>query len=329
MTLDVRERWQQELAQSYTNPLQLAEFLGLSPAWAEQHNAARKLFPMRVPQPFVRLMEKGNEQDPLLLQVMPLISEFEQLPGFTNDPLAEAEHSPVPGLLHKYQSRVLIILRGGCAVNCRYCFRRHFPYEDHQLKRDDWDSIERYLSNHPQINEVILSGGDPLMAKEQHLLEAIQRIERFANIKRLRIHTRLPVVIPSRLTQSLLNVLTSSRLQSILVLHANHAREVSPELKRQLEKFRQQGVWILNQSVLLKDINDSVEALTALSEALFQAGIQPYYLHQLDAVAGAAHFAVADTEAVRLSAELRKQLPGFLVPTLVREIPGEPNKTPL
>ncbi|MCH8502531.1 MAG: EF-P beta-lysylation protein EpmB [Aliidiomarina sp.] len=329
MPLEIREPWQLELAQSYTNPAQLAEFLELSPEWAAQHGQARKLFSMRVPRPFAELMEKGNPRDPLLLQVMPLTDEFLEVPGYQVDPLAEAEHSPAPGLLHKYTSRVLIIFRGGCAVNCRYCFRRHFPYADHQLKREDWDKIERYLNDHPQINEVILSGGDPLMAKEQHLFEAIQRIEQFANIKRLRIHTRLPIVIPSRLTQSLLEVLTSSRLQSVLVLHANHAREISPELKHQLAKFRQQGVWLLNQSVLLKDINDSVEALSALSEALFQAGIQPYYLHQLDTVAGAAHFAVDDAKAMRLSAELRKQLPGFLVPTLVREIPGEPNKTPL
>lgn len=329
MSLEIREPWQLALAQSFTNPAQLAEFLDLSQEWVAQHGRARMLFSMRVPRPFAELMEKGNPQDPLLLQVMPLADEFLEVPGYQVDPLAEAEHSPVPGLLHKYASRVLIIFRGGCAVNCRYCFRRHFPYEDHQLKREDWDNIERYLATHTQINEVILSGGDPLMAKDQHLLEAIQRIEQFAHIKRLRIHTRLPVVIPSRLTESLLNVLTSGRLQSILVLHANHAREVSPELMRQLAKFRQQGVWLLNQSVLLKNINDSVPALAALSEALFHAGVQPYYLHQLDTVAGAAHFAVADRDALQLNAALRAQLPGFLVPTLVREIPGEPNKTPL
>lgn len=329
MTLDVRERWQQELAQSYTNPLQLAEFLGLSPAWAEQHSAARKLFPMRVPRPFVRLMEKGNEQDPLLLQVMPLMSEFEQLPGFTNDPLEEAEHTPTSGLLHKYQSRVLIILRGGCAVNCRYCFRRHFPYDDHQLQADDWEKIENYLAANPQVNEVILSGGDPLMAKDKHLFQVLERLEKFEHLKRVRIHTRLPIVIPSRLTTSLADRLARSRLQAVLVVHANHPREISPELSDNLKYWRQQGIWLLNQSVLLKGINDRIEVLSELSEALFQAGIQPYYLHQLDHVAGAAHFAITDTQAQALQSQLRTVLPGFLVPTLVREIPGELSKTPL
>lgn len=329
MALDVREQWQQELAQAYTDPLQLAEFLGLSSDWAAQQSRARTLFPMRVPKPFVRLMEKGNAQDPLLLQVMPLVDEFIQLPGFTSDPLAEAEHTPTRGLLHKYSSRVLIILRGGCAVNCRYCFRRHFPYGDHQLKTEDWQEITDYLASHPQVNEVILSGGDPLMAKDQHLFQVLERIEQFNHIKRVRIHTRLPIVIPSRLTRALADRLASSRLQAILVVHANHPKEISSELTENLSYWRQQGIWLLNQSVLLKGVNDQRDILSELSEALFSAGIQPYYLHQLDHVAGATHFAISDQEAKALHAALRATLPGFLVPTLVREIPGEMSKTPL
>lgn len=329
MEIQLQENWQRQIAEAVTSPTELGELLRLPASWVEQHGGARSLFPMRVPRHFVNLMEPGNPQDPLLLQVMPHVEEFAEVAGFTKDPLIESEATSASGMLHKYHSRVLLIFRGGCAINCRYCFRRHFPYQDHHLSQEKWAAIEQYIAAHPEVNEVILSGGDPLMASDAHLIKAAKRLSTMPQIKRLRIHSRLPIVIPDRLTLELAEQLTATGLKIILVLHANHPREISAQLQRRIEVWRQQGITLLNQSVLLAGINDNAGILAELSEALFESGILPYYLHQLDKVAGAAHFEVTDEQALAIQAELLKTLPGFLVPKLVREISGEASKTPL
>lgn len=326
--VDLHINWQKELAQAFTTPEQLLAYLELDPAPWQAGLAARRLFPMRVPRPFADKMEKANPLDPLLRQVLPLAEEFQQVPGFVADPLVEHD-SALPGLLHKYRSRVLLVLRGGCAVNCRYCFRRHFPYGDNSPDKAGRQAALDYIRRDPGINEVILSGGDPLMASDAHLASLLDELERIPHIKRLRIHSRLPVVIPSRLTDTLRERLANSRLQSIMVLHVNHAHELDDSLAELCQEWRRAGITLLNQSVLLAGVNDDADILSRLSERLFEAGILPYYLHQLDKVDGAAHFAVDDARARHLMAELLARLPGFLLPRLVREIGGETSKTPI
>lgn len=319
--------WQRQLATAVTDPAELYRLLQLPPP-DNDASRARKLFALRVPRPFIARMRPGDTSDPLLLQVMTSSREFDTVAGYTADPLQE-QHSPHPGLLHKYGNRVLLIVRGGCAVNCRYCFRRHFPYGEQTVNRQQLATTFAYLRANPQICEVILSGGDPLMAKDDYLAWLISELAAIPSITRLRVHSRLPVVIPARITPDLLQALTNTRLKPVMVLHINHANEIDDELRAACQQIRQAGIWLLNQSVLLAGINDSPEALVALSEALFSADVQPYYLHQLDRVAGAAHFAVSDARARQLLAAAQRQLPGFLLPRLVREIAGEPAKTPL
>ncbi|HET8817005.1 MAG TPA: EF-P beta-lysylation protein EpmB [Pseudidiomarina sp.] len=326
-SISIRPQWQQELAQAVTDPLELASLLKLTEQLGTDDIEARRLFPLRVPRHFISLMQIGDRTDPLLLQVLPQAEEFLEAADFVTDPLAE--QGSTNALLHKYQSRVLVILRGGCAINCRYCFRRHFPYDDHHFGPNERKHLLEYIEKDPAINEVILSGGDPLLATDQQLDRLLTELEALPQLKRVRIHSRLPVVIPSRLTVTLAERLQRSRLQTVLVLHANHPREVSTALQQGTERWAEYGITLLNQSVLLKGVNDSSSTLAALSEALFDARIMPYYLHQLDKVAGASHFAIHDDRARLIEAELRARLPGFLVPKLVREIAGEPSKTPL
>ena len=283
---------------------------------------------VRVPRHFVELMEKGNPHDPLFLQVMPLSDEFLTSPGYSEDPLDEHDTAG-KGILHKYDSRVLLMVRTGCAVNCRYCFRRHFPYADNAVSKHQWLDVLDYLRNNSQINEVIFSGGDPLMAKDDHLSWLANEIAAIAHIKRLRIHSRLPVVLPERISHDFVEWFSALPLQKVLVLHANHANEMSETLKVRLNILREKGVTLLNQSVLLKGINDSADAISDLSETLFEAGVLPYYLHVLDKVQGASHFYVSDDKGRAIMEEAIKRLPGFLVPKLVREIGGQPGKTPI
>lgn len=283
---------------------------------------------MRVPRPFANRIEKGNFRDPLLMQVFPLQDEFDMAAGFSQDPLQEQQNQ-MPGLLHKYQSRVLLLVRGGCAVNCRYCFRRHFPYADNAVNKEGWREVLDYIRKDKGINEVIFSGGDPLMAKDDLLAWLSQEIESIEHITRLRIHTRLPVVIPSRINRELIEWFSKSRLQAIMVLHINHANEIDQVLKAKLLELRDAGVTLLNQAVLLRDVNDNVESQQLLSEKLFSAGVLPYYLHVLDKVQGASHFDVTAEKARNIMVELIKRQPGFLVPKLVTEVAGQPGKTPL
>lgn len=324
-----RPEWQKQLAAAFKDPVELGRALQLPESWIAEHAPARQLFPMLVPRHFASLMNARDLNDPLLLQVWPQSVEFNQVSGYGTDPLGEAEVSAQPGVLHKYKSRLLLILRGGCAVNCRYCFRRHFPYNEHKIGRQQLADLVAYLQDHPEINEVILSGGDPLMAGDASISALLDVLEELPQIKRVRLHSRLPVVIPTRLTQGLAARLKKSRLQAILVIHANHPNELSETLGQGLGIWREAGVHLLNQSVLLKGVNDNAGTLARLSEGLFKMNVLPYYLHQLDKVAGASHFAVDDSQATALIKQLQIELPGFLVPKLVREIAGELSKTPV
>ncbi|MBP2169476.1 EF-P beta-lysylation protein EpmB [Erwinia toletana] len=289
---------------------------------------ARRLFALRVPRAFVWRMKKGDPQDPLLLQVLTAQQEFIDAPGYSTDPLDE-QSSVVPGLLHKYNNRALLLVKGGCAVNCRYCFRRHFPYQDNQGNKRNWQNAIDYIRQHAELDEIIFSGGDPLMAKDYELDWLISQLEAIPHLKRLRIHSRLPVVIPARITEGLCQRLAQSRLQVLLVTHINHAQEIDDELRQGMQMLKRAGVTLLNQSVLLRGINDRASTLADLSNALFDAGVLPYYLHVLDKVQGAAHFYVPDSEARAIVRELLAMVSGYMVPKLAREIGGEPSKTPL
>ncbi|GAB3532468.1 EF-P beta-lysylation protein EpmB [Photobacterium alginatilyticum] len=324
----VEQNWLNDLANAISDPFLLLKTLEIDPTPWESGLAARKLFALRVPMSFVERMEVGNPYDPLLRQVLPLEEEFEVHSGYSLDPLEEQDNA-IPGLLHKYKNRVLMIVKGGCAVNCRYCFRRHFPYGDNKGSKRHWQTALDYIATQPEVNEVILSGGDPLMAKDHELQWLIERIDRIPHIKRLRIHSRLPVVLPARINEQLCMLLKQSRLQTVLVTHINHANEINDEFRQAMTKLKQANVTLLNQGVLLRGVNDSVGALSQLSEALFDAGILPYYLHVLDKVQGAAHFMVDDEQARKLIAGLLENVSGYLVPRLTREIGGRNSKTPL
>ena len=320
--------WKKDLANAVSDPSELLFILDLDAQAFQPDLPARQLFPMRVPRSFVARMEKGNPRDPLFLQVMPSRQEFVQQPDFIKDPLEEHD-SVVPGLLHKYRNRVLFIVRGGCAVNCRYCFRRHFPYQENSNNKQQWQQALDYIQAKPEINEVIFSGGDPLMANDDQLAWLINQLEQISHLKRLRIHTRLPVVMPSRVTDEFVQMLQQSSLRCTLVLHINHANELAGELPAALAKLADARISMSNQAVLLADVNDNADALVELHESLFDHRIQPYYLHLLDKVEGASHFDVSEARAVLLMRELLARLPGFLVPKLVREIGGEQSKTPI
>jgi len=320
--------WQKDLQKVITEPEELLSLVNIDPAQYLQHFKARKLFPVRVPLPFIKRMIKGDINDPLLKQVMPLSSEFVVTDGFVADPLQEHD-TVATGLLHKYKNRVLMIVKSGCAINCRYCFRRHFPYQDNSPSKQHWQPALDYIKEHKEISEVIFSGGDPLMASDQHLTWLVKQIEQISHVKWLRIHTRLPVVIPNRITNALVTLLKDSRLKATMVLHINHGNEIDDDLTNALEPLRDVRIPLFNQSVLLKGVNDNAKTLIELSEKMFYAGIQPYYLHLFDPVQGAAHFDVKEEVAIEIMNEMLATLPGFLMPKLVREIAGQANKTPI
>ncbi|MDA0120430.1 EF-P beta-lysylation protein EpmB [Vibrio sp. T11.5] len=324
----VEQNWLKQLANGISDPEKLLLQLEIDPSPWQGGFEARKLFAQRVPQSFVDRMEKGNPLDPLLRQVLPLSEEFDVHSGYSNDPLEEQDNQ-IPGLLHKYRNRALMIVKGGCAINCRYCFRRHFPYSENKGSKSVWAKSLDYIRQHPELNEIILSGGDPLMAKDEELRWLIDQIADIQHIKRLRIHSRLPVVIPDRITTSLAELFMTTRLQVIMVTHINHSNEINQQLINALSTLKHSGVTLLNQGVMLKGVNDSVEAQVALSEALFDAGVLPYYMHVLDKVQGAAHFFVSDQQAKQIMAGVIERVSGYLVPKLTREIGGRSSKTPL
>lgn len=323
------EDWQRQLSRSNISVVSLLKQLDLydnAPGTDFEH---QKNFPLRVPDAYIKRMRKGDINDPLLKQVLPSQQEWDAIPGFTHDPLQEAQYNPTPGLIHKYHGRALLIVTQACAVHCRYCFRRHFDYQENLLGPKQWQPTFDYLDSHPELTEVILSGGDPLAASDKHLAWLSQQIGSIPHVSRLRIHSRLPIVLPQRINQPLLDWLSAWPGQTVMVVHCNHANEINDEVKHAVQKLSSAGVTVLNQTVLLAGINDNVSALAELSESLFDAKIMPYYLHTLDAVSGAGHFSVSDHRARRLIGELSRRLSGFLVPKLVREHPHAHSKTPL
>ncbi|VAY02249.1 L-lysine 2,3-aminomutase [Arsenophonus endosymbiont of Aleurodicus dispersus] len=321
-----REVWLQQLTKIITDPDALLRLLSLqNNPELRAGSAARALFPLRVPHKFIAKMRIGDAHDPLLRQVIPVKTEFNITPTFSTDPLNE-KNIPIPGLLHKYPDRVLLLVKGSCAVNCRYCFRRHFPYEKNKGNKKNWQNALNYIQRHTELNEVIFSGGDPLMAKDHELDWLMLKLEAIPHIKRLRIHSRLPVVIPARITTTLCQRLNVSRLQVIMVTHINHANEIDSEFSSAMKQLKQVNVTLLNQSVLLRGVNNNADCLAQLSNKLFENGILPYYLHLLDKVQGAAHFIVTDEEARIIMKELLTRISGYLVPRLTREIGGKLSK---
>ncbi|WP_394181908.1 EF-P beta-lysylation protein EpmB [Marinomonas posidonica] len=319
--------WPEHLTQAITSLPELIDHLGLPKDLIPEGMAAHQSFRLLAPRPYLSRIEYGNPDDPLLKQILPSPREMQMVPGYTADPLDEAEHTPQKAIVHKYKRRLLVITTGTCAINCRYCFRRHFPYGDNQLAQAEWQSVIDYLEAHPEVNEVILSGGDPLMMKDALLADKLLKLEDLPQIKRLRIHSRLPVVIPVRISDALLTRFSKSRLDIVMVWHINHANEVDQEVIEAAFKLKKIGVTLLNQGVLLKGINDTVQAQVDLSEAVFSAGILPYYLFTLDPVAGAAHFDLSVETAQQLMGKVAAELPGYLVPRLAKEIPGKTAKT--
>ncbi len=323
-----RPQWQTLLAQAVNSTDELLRILQIDPAQLKTRPLDNK-FPLRVPRGFVQRMRKGDCHDPLLLQVLPGQEEAQTAAGFVPDPLDELDSMPVPGLLHKYQGRALLTTTGACAIHCRYCFRRHFPYTDANPLADQWQQSVDYVAQHSDITELILSGGDPLTLTDARLHSLTDRLTDIRHLRTLRIHTRLPVVLPERVDTGLLSWLASQQLKTVLVIHCNHPNEMDTDVREAMTRLRHAGVTLLNQSVLLRGINDNSATLIRLSEQLFAAGILPYYLHQLDKVEGAAHFEVDNTTARQLITEIAASLPGYLVPRLVQEVPGMPGKNPL
>ncbi len=319
--------WQEALSNLITDPKELLSLLELDANLLDPAIAASLAFPLKVPRAFLSRIEKGNSEDPLLKQILPLGVELDQAAGFEQDPLQEANVNPVPGLLHKYQGRVLVTLTSACAVHCRYCFRRHFPYTDNNPGMQGWEKIVDYIRKDNSIHEVILSGGDPLAVSDKLLGVFSDKLALIPHLKRLRLHTRLPVVLPERVTSEFINWITSVKLQTVMVIHANHPREINAEVTTAMLRLREAGVTLLNQSVLLRGVNDSAQTLIELSEVLFAAGVNPYYLHTLDKVQGSQHFDLPRERAHELQAEIAGFLPGYMVPRLVCEEPGKPAKT--
>lgn len=327
MSLQPVPVWQQQLVNVISDPEELVSRLQLDKSWLKPAKAASQLFPLKVPEPYLKRIKLGDPFDPLLRQVLPLGDELKQVPGFDADPLKEKNFTESAGVLHKYHGRVLWVMTGSCAIHCRYCFRRQFPYEDNHLLGSRIHQALAYIRQHEDIEEVILSGGDPLSISDRRIGNLVAEIEKISHIQRLRIHTRLPIVIPQRLTSVLLNSLTRSRLRVVVVFHVNHAHELDDSIQLQLENWRTSKLWLLNQAVLLKGVNDSVLAQVKLAKRLMEVGVKPYYLHLLDKTAGTAHFDVSVEDAKVIHTAMMNQLPGYLVPKLVREEPGQSAKT--
>ncbi|UJJ58978.1 EF-P beta-lysylation protein EpmB [Rhodanobacter denitrificans] len=320
--------WRQLWREAVTDAGELLDLLGLQHL-ADQLPPADAGFQLRVPRGFVARMRHGDPRDPLLLQVLPQLAELDEVPGFVVDAVGDMAAREARGVLHKYAGRALLIASGSCAVNCRYCFRRHFPYGEEMAASNHWREALEHLRRAPSINELILSGGDPLSLATGKLEELTQELAGIPHVTRLRIHSRLPVVLPERIDDAFIHWLASLPLQKVVVLHANHANELDASVDAACARLREAGATLLNQSVLLKGVNDGADTLADLSERLFAAGVLPYYLHQLDRVQGTAHFEADDSRALALMEALRARLPGYLVPRLVREVGGDASKRPL
>ena len=321
-----KKHWQQQLQQAITDPAELFKRLELATSDLPAAISAAALFPLKVPISFVNRMTKGDINDPLLKQVLPIHAEHAMTDGYSSDPVEE-QNGQTLGIIHKYHGRLLLMVNGHCAVNCRYCFRRHFPYNEHRLSREAWQNAIEHIEADTSISEIIYSGGDPLASSDKQLHWLTQAIAAIPHVKRLRIHSRLPVVIPDRITDECLEWMTHTRLSTVMVLHINHPQELADHaLKEAITRMRNAGITLLNQAVLLKGVNDTVATQVELSETLFAADVLPYYLHVLDKVQGSAHFDSADDTARQLHQAMTAKLPGYLVPKLVREVAKEASK---
>ena len=320
--------WQIALAKGIKTPAELLNLLGLPLSLLKNSEEAHRQFPTRVPLSFVQRMKPGDPTDPLLLQVLPNSEEMKNIKDYIVDPVGDLAAQVVPGLLHKYHGRALLVATGACGIHCRYCFRRHFPYTQNNPLTENWRQIYAYLSNDTSIREIILSGGDPLSLSDDKLATLIHQLETIKHLRVLRIHTRLPIVLPQRVSEPLLDILSKTRFITSVVVHVNHANEIDQQVMSALKKIKQSGALLLNQSVLLRGINNNAEVLSDLSYRLLEAGVLPYYLHLLDQVEGSAHFYCTAQSAALILESLRRMLPGYLVPRLVQEIAGNPYKTP-
>ena len=318
--------WQQQMKWAIRDSQTLRRAVGL-PESSENQPKAASQFPVFAPLPFVSRIQVNHIDDPLLKQVLPVSAEDDQLLGFQADPLQEAEATLSPGLLQKYKNRVLLVSTGACAIHCRYCFRREFPYSDSPTLPRQWDPAIKKIQADKSIDEVILSGGDPLTIVDDNLIGLIDRLEAIPHIKRLRFHSRLPIMIPQRVTVRLTERLQQFDGQVLMVIHSNHANEIDGHVATAISSLKAAGVTLLNQSVLLRGVNDDAETLVGLSNRLLEIGVLPYYLHQLDRVTGVGHFEVSRDRGVELITQMRKRLSGYGVPRYVKEEPGEPNKT--
>lgn len=319
--------WQAQLASAIRQPNELLDYVGLMADSIGYSQKSIEQFSVRVPHAFADRIQKNDPDDPILRQVFPYIDEENDCEGYVNDPLAESNTQPVQGLLQKYNSRVLFITTGACAVHCRYCFRRHFPYQEASINGSHLQQSLDYIQADKSIKEVILSGGDPLTLSDRRLIEICQAISKIDHVKRIRFHTRIPIVLPARLSEELINELSSMGKTLIFVLHINHANEIDHAVINNIKLLRRFNILVLNQSVLLKGINDTAESLITLSERLVDNQVTPYYLHLLDPVAGAAHFNVDEQHAKKLIQEMNDSASGYLVPKLVKEMVGKSGKT--
>jgi EF-P beta-lysylation protein EpmB len=328
-SIEERSSWKSALAGAIRDPDELVDILGLPASLRAAARAAARRFPLVAPRDFIARMRPGDPGDPLLRQVLPLAEEEESRPGFGPDPVGDREATVLPGLLRKYSGRALLVAAPACAIHCRYCFRRHFSYGDVPRGVPAWDDALTALAADSGIREVILSGGDPLILDDTILERLVRKLAAIEHIERLRVHTRLPVVLPARVTKHLLEWLRGTRLTPLVVVHVNHPDELEGSCPRALGRLIEAGIPVLNQAVLLRGVNDSAETLRRLSERLISLRVMPYYLHQLDRVRGAAHFEVEEQRGVEILAELERRLPGYAVPRYVREVPGAPGKVPV
>lgn len=322
----MKKNWQTLLQQAITDPQELLQLVELNDAIASISPVVMAQFPLRVPRSFVARMQKGNPHDPLLRQVLPIVDEEIMAEGFSTDPLQESQANTAPGILHKYKNRILLTIVGNCAIHCRYCFRRHFNYEDNTPGLTGLDDIIDYIKANPDIDEVIFSGGDPLLAQDSYLQIWAHAIQDIPHVKILRIHSRIPIVLPERITNEFIHWFSQLSIHPVLAIHCNHPNEINDEVGSALRRMRAAGIHLLNQSVLLKGINDSAATLIRLSQKLFHYGVMPYYLNLLDKTQGTAHFEIHLDQAKAIYEQILSSLPGYLVPKLVREVPALPYK---
>ena len=321
-------KWQTILQQTTDKPDVLVRDLGIANELVLSENANRE-FPIRATRRFIGKIRSHDPEDPLLRQIIPLANEEIQHPGFTADPLNEKNYMQVPGVLQKYHGRALLVVTGACAIHCRYCFRRQFPYNENNPASENWKQAIAFLDKDPSISEVILSGGDPLILADDRLTGLLHLLEQIPHLKRIRIHTRIPVVLPERINDALETMLARCAKSIVIVIHVNHVNELDRDTATAITRLKKTGAIVLNQSVLLRGINDTANDLVHLSEGLFAQGVLPYYLHMLDPVSGTGHFAVPENKARELLQELYERLPGYLVPRLVSEQPGARSKVPV